>query len=60
LEKFIYAYDIKTKEKLESLKYEFINKIKYKGKDAYLFENKENKKINFTNDNLEFSNKLCF
>jgi hypothetical protein len=60
LEKFIYAYDIKTKDKLEKLGYDLLNETMYKGKEAFLFVNKENNKINFTNDNLEFSNKLCF
>jgi hypothetical protein len=60
LNKFIYAYDAKTKEELEKNNYEFICETKYKGKKAFLFSNKENSKITFNNNNLEFSNKLIF
>lgn len=56
---FIYAYDQTAKEKLLNNGYEFMNEINYKGKKAYLFVNNGNK-LNFTNDNIEFSNKLCF
>jgi hypothetical protein len=57
MNQFIYAYDKITKEKLENNGYEFMNEINYKGKKAYLFINNGNK-MNFTNDNLEFSNRL--
>lgn len=54
---FIYAYDASTKDKLIKNNYEFMNETNYKGKKAYLFINNGNK-LNFTNDNLEFSNRL--
>jgi hypothetical protein len=59
MENFIYAYDQITKEKLMNNNYEFMNETNYKGKKAYLFINNGNK-LNFSNDNLEFSNKLHF
>lgn len=54
---FIYAYDESTKEKLINNGYEFMNETNYKGKKAFLFINNGNK-LNFTDDNLEFSNRL--
>lgn len=57
MNQFIYAYDEITRDKLKNNGYEFMNEINYKGKKAYLFMNNGNK-INFTNDNLEFSNRL--
>lgn len=58
--KFIYAYDSETKDKLINNNYEFMNETNYKGKKAYLFMNNESKenKLNFTNENVELSNKL--
>lgn len=60
MNKFIYAYDIETKEKLKKAGYEFMNEINYKGRNAFLFINNEDNKFNFTNCNLEFSNRLTF
>lgn len=57
MNKFIYAYDIKTKEELIKNKYEFMNETNYKGKKAYLFMNNGNK-LNFASENLEISNKI--
>ena len=54
---FIYCYDISAKDKLIKNGYDFMNETLYKGKKAYLFMNNGNK-INFTNENLEFSNKM--
>lgn len=54
---FIYCYDDITKDKLIKNGYDFMNETTYKGKKAFLFMNNGNK-INFTNDNLEFSNKM--
>lgn len=54
---FIYAYDDKSKEELIENGYEFLNKTRYKGKEAYLFINNGNK-LNFSNCNLDFSNKI--
>lgn len=54
---FIYCYDESTKEKLINNGFDFMNETNYKGKKAYLFINNGNK-INFTNENIEFSNKM--
>jgi len=54
---FIYAYDESTKDKLIQNGYDFMNETNYKNKKAYLFINNGNK-INFTNENIEFSNKI--
>lgn len=56
-QKFIYAYDEDAKNKLIKNGYEFMSETNYKGKKAYLFSNNNNK-LDFTNDNLELSNKL--
>lgn len=54
---FIYCYDEPTKDKLIENGYDFMNETNYKGNKAYLFMNNGNK-INFTTENIEFSNKM--
>jgi hypothetical protein len=54
---FIYVFDEPTKDELIKNGYDFMRETNYKNKKAYLFVNNGNK-VNFTNKNIEYSNKL--
>lgn len=60
--RFIYCYDDKAKEKLLSQGYTFIKNIKYKNRNSYLFINdgQADNNLSFSNEEIEYSNKLCF
>lgn len=57
--KFIYCFSEDLKEKMMLNGYEYMNKVKYKGKEAFLFANNSNK-LTFTNGEVVITNKLTF
>lgn len=57
--KFIYCFDLETKNKLEQNGFKFMKQVQYNGKDSYLFMN-TGSKMNFADCEVQFSNKLMF
>jgi len=59
LDKFIYAYDIESKDKLIKNGYDFISETTFGNEVVFLFMNNGNK-INFSELKITYSNKLKF
>ena len=61
-ERFIYVFDVEARDYLISNKFNLIStvKTKDKSKEIFVFENKENIKLDLENIGAVFSNTLTF
>lgn len=57
--KFIYAYDVKTKEQLLDCGYKLMTTQILNGKETFVFLN-NGKKLNFEEMDIKLTNKLMF
>lgn len=57
--KFIYVYDVETKEKLMDSGYKLMTTQIINDRKTFVFLN-NGKKLNFESENVKFTNKLMF
>jgi hypothetical protein len=60
LEKFIYCFDEETREKLEKQGYKLIKPVSIGETQGYMFENMNNKNMNFDLGRVMFSSRMNF